>query len=198
MIIGIDLDDTIINSFEDLIPFFAEYFGLDLDYCKDNNYSYNNFPEELKDKKNEFIKYLQEKKLLSKISVKENAIQVLKDLHELGCRIIIITARNDNILPNAFLETKSFLDQNGIIYDKIFCEHDKHKILLQERVELFIDDSLKGLIYNKDACNYHILFNSVINKQEKSEFPRVSSWLEIKDIVEKLINKNKKGSFHQD
>ena len=33
---------------------------------------------------------------------------------------------------------------------------------------MFIDDSIKGLIYNKDACNYHILFNSKINKQEKT------------------------------
>lgn len=190
MVIGVDLDDTITNSFEDLMPFFAEYFGLDLDYCKDNNYSYNNFPEELKDKKNEFIKYLQEKKLISKISVKENTIQVLKELHELGCRIIIITSRNDNILQNAFLETKSFLDQNEIIYDALYCEHDKHKIILAEGVQLFIDDSTKGLIYNKDACKYHLLFSSVLNQEEKSEFPRVSSWIEIRDIVEKLINKN--------
>lgn len=102
MTIGVDLDDTIINSFEDLMPFFAEYFSLDLNFCIENNYSYNNFPEELKDKKSEFIRYLQETKLLNKISTKENASEILKELHELGCRIIIITSRNDNILPNAF------------------------------------------------------------------------------------------------
>ena len=44
-------------------------------------------------------------------------------------------------------------------------------------------DSLKGLIYNKDACKYHILFNSKINKQEETTFTRVSSWKEIKEIV---------------
>ena len=199
MVIGVDLDDTITNSFEDLMPFFAEYFGLDLNYCKENNYSYNNFPEELKDKKNEFVKYLQERKLLNKISVKENAIQVLKGLHELGCRIIIITSRNDSILPNAFLETKSFLEQNGITYDALYCEHDKHKILLAEGVEMFIDDSIKGLIYNKYVCKYHLLFSSVLNQKEESEFSRVSSWIEIREIVERLINKNvlqnRKGSI---
>lgn len=190
MIIGVDLDDTIINSFEDLMPFFAEYFGLDLKFCKENNYSYNNFPEELKDKKSEFIRYLQERKLLSKISIKEGASQVLKELHELGCRIIIITSRNDNILPNAFLETKSFLEHNEITYDRLYCDHDKHKILLAEGVDLFIDDSIKGLIYNKDACKYHILFSSIINQQEESDFSRASSWIEVRDIVESLINKN--------
>ena len=195
MVIGVDLDDTITDSFEDLMPYFAEYFDLDLDYCKENNYSYNNFPEKLKERKREFIKYLQGNRLLRKISIKENAVQVLKQLKELGCKIIIITSRNDSILPNAFLETKSFLEQNGITYDKLFCEHDKHKILIQEGVELFIDDSLKGLIYNKDACQYHMLFNSRINEQEESKFPRVSSWIEIKDIVERLISKNRKSSI---
>ena len=190
MTIGVDLDDTIINSFEDLMPFFAEYFSLDLNFWIENNYSYNNFPEELKDKKSDFIRYLQERKLLNKISIKENASQILKELRELGCRIIIITSRNDNILPNAFLETKSFLDQNEIIYDALYCEHDKHRILLEEGVEMFIDDSLKGLIYNKDVCKYHILFDSAINRQEESSFPRVSSWIEIKHIAEKLISKN--------
>ena len=194
MVIGVDLDDTITNSFEDLMPYFAEYFDLNLDYCKENNYSYNNFPEKLKERKSEFIKYLQGNRLLNNISVKENAVQVLKELNKLGCKIIIITSRNDNILPNAFLETKSFLEQNEIIYDTLFCEHDKHKILLQEGVELFIDDSLKGLIYNRDACQYHILFNSVINKQEESEFLRVSSWIEIKNIVRELLNKSIKSS----
>ena len=95
------------------MPYFAEYFDLDLDYCKENNYSYNNFPEKLKERKREFIKYLQGNRLLRKISIKEKAVQVLKQLKELGCKIIIITSRNDSILPNAFLETKSFLEQNG-------------------------------------------------------------------------------------
>ena len=71
----------------------------------------------------------------------------------------------------------------------LFCEHDKHKILLEEGVEMFIDDSLKGLIYNKDACQYHILFNSVINQQEETTFTRVYFWKDIKEIVTNLINK---------
>ena len=33
MVIGIDLDDTITNSFEDLMPLFAKFFNLDLEYC---------------------------------------------------------------------------------------------------------------------------------------------------------------------
>ena len=186
MIIGIDLDDTITNSFEDLMPIFAKFFNFDLEYCIENKYSYNNFPVDLKDKQKEFFKYLKENRLLGKITVKEDVVQVLKELHDLGFKIIIITSRNDSLLPDAYIETKNYLDQNGITYDELYCEHDKHKILVSEDVDVFIDDSLKGLLYNKDACTHHILFNSALNIQEKTDFKRASSWCEIKTIVTEL------------
>lgn len=186
MVIGIDLDDTITNSFEDLMPLFARFFNLDLEYCIEHKYSYNNFPVDLKDRQKEFFKYLKENRLLSKITVKEDAIQVLKELRDLGFKIIIITSRNDSLLPDAYTETKKYLDENGIPYDELYCEHDKHKILVSEGVDVFIDDSLKGLLYNKDACTHHILFNSVLNIQEETYFKRASSWRDIKTIVTKL------------
>lgn len=186
MNIGIDLDDTITNSFEDLMPYFAKYFNLDLNYCKENNYSYNNYPEDLKDRKKEFIEYLRSNKLLNKITIKDDVKEVFKYLHDNNFKIIIITARNDNILFDAFNETKNYLDEQGVIYDKLFCEHDKHKILIEEKIDVFIDDNIKGLYYNIDACKYHILFNSKINISEEADFTRVNSWLEIKDILLKL------------
>lgn len=71
MIIGIDLDDTITNNFEDLMIHFANFFNLNLDYCKNNNYSYNNFPENLQDRKKEFINYLQKNKFIKDIAIKK-------------------------------------------------------------------------------------------------------------------------------
>ena len=107
-------------------------------------------------------------------------------MHDLGFRIIIITSRNDSLLPDAYTETKKYLDENGITYDELYCEHDKHKILVSEGVDVFIDDSLKGLLYNKDACAHHILFNSALNIQEETDFKRASSWRDIKTIVTEL------------
>ncbi len=186
MNIGIDLDDTIINSFEDLMPYFAQYFNLDINYCKQNKYSYNNYPDNLKDKKREFIEFLRSHKLLNSISIKEGAREVIKYLHDNNFKIIIITARNNEVLSNAFSETKRYLDENDIIYDKLFCEHDKHKILISEKIDFFIDDSIKGLEYNVDACKYPVLFNSKINAEESTRFTRVNSWGEIKDLLLEL------------
>lgn len=183
MTIAIDLDDTIINSFEDLMVYFAEYFNMDLNYCKKNKYSYNNYPNNLIERKKEFIEYLRTNKLINNISLKESSKEIIKYLHDNNFKIIILTARNNDVLSNAYYETKNYLDKNGIVYDKLFCEHDKHKILIEEKVDVFIDDSIKGLNYNIDACKYHILFNTEINKDVNTNFNRVNSWKEIKDIL---------------
>lgn len=188
MIIGIDLDDTITNSFEDLMIHFANFFNLNLDYCKSNNYSYNNLPENLQYRKKEFINYLQKNKLLKDITIKKNAAETINKLHNLGCKIIIITSRNDNILPNAYEITKEYLESNNIIFDKLYCEHDKHNVLIEENVKLFIDDSIKGLEYNKDACKYHLLFSSKLNLNEKTKFKRVNSWEEVEKEVIDILN----------
>lgn len=188
VIIGIDLDDTITNSFEDLMIHFANIFNLNLDYCKSNNYSYNNFPENLQYRKKEFINYLQKNKLLKDITIKKNAAETINKLHNLGCKIIIITSRNDNILPNAYEITKEYLESNNIIFDKLYCEHDKHNVLIEENVKLFIDDSIKGLEYNKDACEYHLLFSSKLNLNEKTKFKRVNSWEEVEKEVIDILN----------
>lgn len=188
VIIGIDLDDTITNSFEDLMIHFANFFNLNLDYCKSNNYLYNNFPENLQYRKKEFINYLQKNKLLKDITIKKNAAETINKLHNLGCKIIIITSRNDNILPNAYEITKEYLESNNIIFDKLYCEHDKHNVLIEENVKLFIDDSIKGLEYNKDACEYHLLFSSKLNLNEKTKFKRVNSWEEVEKEVIDILN----------
>lgn len=48
MKIGIDIDDTMADTFEYLMPYIAEFFDVDIKYLKDNNISYSNFPEEMK------------------------------------------------------------------------------------------------------------------------------------------------------
>ena len=56
MNIGIDIDDTITETSDFLMPYVAKYFSIDLDYLKKNNICYNNLPEEYKEKEVEFGK----------------------------------------------------------------------------------------------------------------------------------------------
>lgn len=43
MNIGVDIDDTITDTFDYLIPYIAEYFNTNINYLKDNNISYCNW-----------------------------------------------------------------------------------------------------------------------------------------------------------
>ena len=50
MNIGIDIDDTLTNSFDFFQPYVAEYFNVGVDYLKENSISYSNFPDNWKKK----------------------------------------------------------------------------------------------------------------------------------------------------
>ena len=42
MKIGIDIDDTMADTFDFLMPYISEFFKIDLEYLKENNISYSN------------------------------------------------------------------------------------------------------------------------------------------------------------
>ena len=54
MKIGIDIDDTMADTFEYLMPYIAEFFDVDIKYLKDRNISYSNLPKEMKERELEF------------------------------------------------------------------------------------------------------------------------------------------------
>lgn len=56
MRIGIDIDDTMADTFDYLMPYIAEFFNLDIKYLKNNNISYNTLPEKMKERELEFAK----------------------------------------------------------------------------------------------------------------------------------------------
>ena len=56
MNIGIDIDDTITDTFDYLMPYIAEYFDVDIEYLKNNNISYSNLPEKWKKDEINFAK----------------------------------------------------------------------------------------------------------------------------------------------
>ena len=56
MNIGIDIDDTITETFDYLMPYVAEFFETDIEYLKRNNISYSNLPDEWKKREIDFAK----------------------------------------------------------------------------------------------------------------------------------------------
>ena len=182
MNIGIDIDDTITETSEFLMPYVAEYFSIDINYLIRNNICYNNLPKQYKEKEVEFGKSTFGRVLLD-VKLKQNAKEIIDKLKKEGNKIIIITARDKPIYDDPFWFTLKQLKKLGIKYDKLVCSFDKRQVCINEDIDLFIDDCIDNLNKVEDSVNKVLLFNSQTNIGKNNNFTRVNSWKEIYEYI---------------
>ncbi len=190
MNIGIDIDDTITETSEFLMPYVAEYFSIDIDYLKKNNICYNNLPKEYREKEVEFGKSTFGKVLLD-VKLKPNAKKTIDKLKEEGHKIVIITARDKTIYDDPFGFTAKQLEKLGIKYDKLVCSFDKRQTCIDEKIEFFVDDCIENLNKVEHSVGKVLLFNSKTNMGEENHFTRVNSWEEIYQYISNYKNNAK-------
>lgn len=137
MIIGIDIDDTLLNTSESFEEIKSKY-----------NLVFN---KKLKDKwtieETKFIyeNYLEE--FLMKAKLKEGAKEVIDYLYSNGYKIIIITARNNNICKNIEEKTLKQIKKEGLkISEFYFRQIDKSDLGKKLNLDLMIDDNIN--VYN--------------------------------------------------
>lgn len=187
MNIGIDIDDTITETSEFLMPYVAKYFSLDINYLKNNNIVYFDLPQKYKNKEVAFGKATFDKVLLD-VPVKKGAKEIISKLKSEGNKIIIITARDYSLYDDPFDFTSKQLAKLGIQYDKLVCSFDKRKVCIDEKIDLFIDDVIDNLKQAESVVNKVLLFNSIVNLTQESYFTRVNSWQEIYEYIIKINN----------
>ena len=98
-------------------------------------------------------------------------------------KIYIITGRKKNEMNDRNVETKQWLDNNMIPYDKlIFEENDKGVACYKNGVDIYVDDSIKHL----DKVNRYgvkcYLFDNIYNRND-SYYERVCSFEELCDKI---------------
>lgn len=171
MRIGIDIDDTITNTWETLMPIFSKRFNRTLD---ENLLPYY---YQLKDliTIDEYFNIMREyEDILKDVSLKENVVNIINKLKSEGNEIIFITARNKGY-SDPYNTTIKYLEKNNILYDKLIIDSwDKDEVCKKESIDLFIDDSYKhckevsklGIDvlmiktkYNKDICEFNMVDN---------------------------------------
>lgn len=188
MNIGIDIDDTITKTTEEVDIWAKEYtqnvlnrkFELQKIEIFDPMWArhlYNWTVEE--DKKFWDLYY---EKIMANVKPKEDAVNIINSLAK-NNEIIIITARWDRESGIISKITKEWLEDNNIKYSKLFIGHiDKRNIVKENNIELFIDDSYTTC---KEISNLGIrtmMMDSRINKEFKDEtIERVFSWREIEN-----------------
>lgn len=182
MNIGFDIDDTITNSSEVFIKYAKEY-----NQKKNKFYSIKN--DELDqtlafgwndiDKEEFRKKYL--KKILTETVVNDNALDVINKLKKRGYKIYLISARNDNEIPNMHEFTMNWLIENGVYFDKLIVNcNNKLSACKEEKIQIFVDDNYATCRNISDNSPiFTMLYTTRYNKKYKTNLVRVDNWNEI-------------------
>lgn len=193
MNIGIDIDDTISETFETLLPYSQKYTIEDLKkeskiYIKDEyaNHFYivymNGWDEE--DAKGFWDKYYGE--ILRKVNIKKFAAEVINKLKQEGNKIYFITARWD--MPNDNIQeiTKQWLKKNNVEYDELIINaSDKLQLIKEKNIDVFIDDSFKNCknIAENSNTKVYMMTSRVNGSFNHEKITRVYSWPEVYSLI---------------
>ena len=196
MNIGIDIDDTISETFETLLPYSQKYTIEDLKRESkvelDSNLSNNFYIVYMngwnkKEATDFWSKYYGE--ILREVNIKKFAKEVINKLKQDGHKIYLITARWDMPNDNVKDITKQWLERNQVEYDNLIINaSDKLKLAKENNIDIFIDDSFKNcksIAYNTDIKVY-MMTSRVNGNLEDEKIRRVFSWPEIYDLLNNI------------
>ena len=184
MNIGIDIDDTICNTYETTIPYLKNYmenklgihFKMDLSSMVD----YYNLASRFNITREEDMAFWYDYfvKIAEEVKPKENAVEVIRKLKEEGHNIYLVTARFT--VPEIDIKglTKQWLVNNGIVFDKLIINsHNKLEIAQRENIDLFFDDSIRNCSMLSEGNIETYMYSTEYNEIFKSDkVKRVSSW----------------------
>ncbi len=182
MRIGIDIDDTLTNTYEYTIRVISKIYNLDYKKLLRKKLNYDelkiNYPKV-------FEKEIYEKEIKN-VKLKENAKKVINKLYK-NNEIIIITARNKNECKLPYNLCYNYLTKNKIKFNKLIVETmDKGKTCYENKIDLFIDDSINNCLNVLEYGIDTFIFDNIYNKNTKIK--RVKNWLEINKYIERINN----------
>ena len=177
MRIGIDIDDTIVNTSEMCINYVKK---LDKKYGE-------NIKDIITDNiKNPVVTLFYDNYLYDVIAhakLKEDAVKVINELYR-DNEIYLITARSERFIKDVDNMTKNLLDSYNIKYNKIITGAGKKaELCVENNIDLLIDDSIKHCTNLSNIGIDTLLFNSINNKDIETNLKRVYNWNEVYDYV---------------
>ena len=193
MNIGIDIDDTLSETFETLLPYAQKYTIEDLKRQSkvniDGNLTNHFYIVHINGwNEQEAIAFWEKNyaEILKNVNIKKFAAETINKLRNKGHKIYIITSRWEMRVDNVRLITEKWLKDNNIEYDALFLNaEDKLSIAKENNVDIFIDDSFnhcERIVDNSDIKVY--MMNSKVNeKLNHDKIRRVFSWPEVYDLI---------------
>ena len=176
MKIGIDIDDTITNSWECLIPYYSHLFNISEEELHNSKPYY----EAIKDKVSSIDEYYKlllpiYDKVSPNVDLLDNVKETIDALYEMGHKVYFITSRGtDHTDP--YRDSKVFLDRHNIKYEKIIVKAKNKAIVCKnEGIDLFIDDSYKHCKEVADIGIPVLMHETNYNKDD-NEFTHFNDW----------------------
>lgn len=183
MIIGIDIDDVISDTYEKLFNYAQKYTIEELKkpgkISNENSktHKYVKSMHEWNDK--EEMKFWDEyyEEIMKEVTPKTFAVETIKKLSE-DNKIILITARWENSRNNIARITRNWLKENNVVYDElVFDSQDKGEVAKKYNIDLFIDDSFKNCSDVSSKGIKTFIMDTRFNKAYDDEkIKRVYSW----------------------
>ncbi len=187
MRIGIDIDDTICNTWDFVIPYLSRHFNISISNLKKSNKIYFEACNSTYLEYYEFAKKYYPTIALQ-YKIKHGVRKVIKKLREDGHEIIFITARSTNGFYDPYKTSLKYLEKHKIPFDKLIVDaKEKAPICLEEKIDLFIDDSVKNCL-EVSSINIPVLLFSNKYNENCTLFKRVFNWKEIYKEIERVKN----------
>lgn len=121
-----------------------------------------------------------------KIKPREYAIDFFKEVHKLKVEIYIITSRGKNDLFSPLKETKKWLQDNDIYYDKLIIGNsNKLEECIKHKIDVFVDDKEKHCKKVNDYGIKTFIFDNRYNKN--SNLIRVYNFNDLLSVIKKLV-----------
>ena len=175
MKIGIDIDNVIANTFQDLSGYFNQFMRVQAD------------PIEVirimrKDKLKMLAYYFAawKSKIMTQVSLVEGAAETIREWHN-EHDIKLITSR----LFIFNRQTRHWLQQHNIPYNELHHAREKTKHQKANGCEVFIEDNLEECEILADHCERVFLFDHPWNRVPvaKKNIIRIKNWKEIRNLL---------------
>lgn len=190
MKIGIDIDDTVMNTFdviEEAAKYFDKYFLENNGYQDKSKYDFHERFYWTSEEKKAFFNYFRKNKLYLKAKPKGDALYYLEKLYNEGYEIYFLTRRKKDEKLDILSITKNDLISKGFKFTDCYIGLSKKGEACKSLgIDVFIDDAV---IQIEDVNNYGIktiLVDNWYNKEYKGL--RAKNFQEIYNIIRKWNN----------
>lgn len=191
MRIGIDMDDTIADTYEVAFAYAQKYTINELgrsgkieNFKAEHHFYLKNMHHWNDEEEMNFFKLYYEE-MIRQIKPFTFAVETIGKLKEEGNQIILITARWPAGNFDERQVTLDWLKENHIPYDEIVLDaENKAKVALERKLDVFIDDSFKNCTEVANAGIKTYIMNTRTNQGlEDKNITRVFSWPDILDKI---------------